>query len=60
MIMKIDELDKKQQMRVIWMDSSMKCEEFSVYVDKNGTVKNIIEQTAQTVNYPQENIGKLR
>lgn len=53
-------MEHKQQMRIQWMDNRMKIDELTVYPDKDGTVKSILDEVRKQVQLSEGGTGKLR
>ncbi len=57
---RVDELDRRKALKIIWMDGKMKTEDITVYPDKAGTVKTILEEVKKQVQLSESGIVKLR
>ncbi|KAF8356289.1 math-33 [Pristionchus pacificus] len=56
----VQELDKRKQMRVTMLDDKFNCVEATIFPDKLGTVRNILEETKPLFRFSENGTGKLR
>ncbi|XP_055922238.1 ubiquitin carboxyl-terminal hydrolase 7-like [Eupeodes corollae] len=59
--MNIHELENKRQFKCQWLSSNLKEErELVLYPNKNGTIKNLLEEAAKQIQFGEESTRKLR
>uniref|UniRef100_A0A914UII7 ubiquitinyl hydrolase 1 n=1 Tax=Plectus sambesii TaxID=2011161 RepID=A0A914UII7_9BILA len=60
MPVRVDELDRRKQMKLQWMDSKMNVTEITVFPDKTGSVKTILDEVRKQVQLAEGGSGQLR